>query len=341
MCGRFACGLAPDVVRRLSTYMNSQTQETLLPPYIDLMSSTQPFRTSWNLSPTSTCLCLISAKHLDETEDSATRVLCSMRWSLVPHYHKGSLNEYKPILNNCRVETIEEKPTFNVPLKNGRRCVILAEGFYEWKQNVPKTPYFIYETEPLINEKHYPNIDTDKILEKIDKNNQGKLPLLAMAGIFDINRNCETDPLYSCAVCTVDASETMLNVHVRMPAILTTQQEIDQWLDFGRYDTEKALPLLVSHNDIQMYRVTPSVGSTKTNDMNNIRPFIADQNNKTISPNRNTLDSFIIKGKSFEEPTSKNDNIKKSKKTPTKRGQSSIKDYMFKDTKSSGKRFKK
>jgi hypothetical protein len=54
MCVRFACGLAPDVVRRLSTYMNSQTQELTLPPFIDLMSSTKPFRSSWNLSPTST-----------------------------------------------------------------------------------------------------------------------------------------------------------------------------------------------------------------------------------------------------------------------------------------------
>ncbi len=54
MCGRFACGLAPDVVRRLSTYMNTQTQELTLPPFIDLMSSTRPFRSSWNLSPTST-----------------------------------------------------------------------------------------------------------------------------------------------------------------------------------------------------------------------------------------------------------------------------------------------
>jgi hypothetical protein len=54
MCGRFACGLAPDVVRRLSTYMNTQTQESTLPPFIDLMSSTRPFRASWNLSPTST-----------------------------------------------------------------------------------------------------------------------------------------------------------------------------------------------------------------------------------------------------------------------------------------------
>jgi len=52
-----------------------------------------------------------------------------MRWALVPHYHKGSLAEYKPILNNCRVETIEEKTTFKVPLRNGKRCVILAEGY--------------------------------------------------------------------------------------------------------------------------------------------------------------------------------------------------------------------
>lgn len=54
MCGRFACGLSPDVIRQLSTYMNSQTKELTLPPYIDLMSSTKPFQTSWNISPTST-----------------------------------------------------------------------------------------------------------------------------------------------------------------------------------------------------------------------------------------------------------------------------------------------
>lgn len=76
-------------------------------------------------------------------------------------------------------------------------------------------------------------------------------------------------------------------------AILSNQHEIDQWLDFGRYNTEEVeidiflirkdevysqvLPLLVSHNDIHMYRVTPNVGSTKTNDMNNIRPINTDK----------------------------------------------------------------
>jgi hypothetical protein len=54
MCGRFACGLAADVVRRLSTYMHSQTHESTVPPFIDLMPLTRSFRPSWNISPTST-----------------------------------------------------------------------------------------------------------------------------------------------------------------------------------------------------------------------------------------------------------------------------------------------
>jgi len=43
----------------------------------------------------------------------------------------------------------------------------------------------------LINEKHYPDVNVDEILDKIEKEKQGKLPLLAMAGIFDVNRYCE------------------------------------------------------------------------------------------------------------------------------------------------------
>lgn len=108
-----------------------------------------------------------------------------MRWSLVPHYYKGSLFEFKPVLNNCRSETINVKPTFKRPLKHGRRCVILAEGFFEWKKNVSKTPFFIYQSEPYTNEKHYPDIKIKKAIEN------NKPPLLAMAGLFDINQNCE------------------------------------------------------------------------------------------------------------------------------------------------------
>ncbi len=66
--------------------------------------------------------------------------------------------------------------------------MILAEGFFEWKKNVSKMPFFIYQSKPFLNEKDYPNIDVEKILPKIEIN---KPPLLAMAGLFDINRHCE------------------------------------------------------------------------------------------------------------------------------------------------------
>jgi hypothetical protein len=49
-------------------------------------------------------------------------------------------------------------------------------------------PFFIYQSKPFLNEKDYPNIDVEKILPKIEIN---KPPLLAMAGLFDINRHCE------------------------------------------------------------------------------------------------------------------------------------------------------
>jgi len=65
---------------------------------------------------------------------------------------------------------------------------------------------------------------------------------------------------------------------------------------------------------------------------------------KTVSSNRNTLDSFVIKRESsryFEEPILKNEKKKTPKKTTAKRDQTSIEDYMFKNPKSSEKRFKK
>ena len=118
-----------------------------------------------------------------------------MRWSLIPHYYKGNPAEFKPILNNCRSETIDEKVSFKGLLRNGRRCVVLAEGFFEWKKNVSKTPFFIYQSKPFLHEKHYPNINVEKILPKIENDNEQKLPLLAMAGLFDVNRYCEVSVL--------------------------------------------------------------------------------------------------------------------------------------------------
>lgn len=82
----------------------------------------------------------------------------------------------------------------------------------------------------------------------------------------------------------------------------------------------------------------------KSSLMDQCRRIIVIYFSKTASPNRNTLDSFVIKreiGQSFEEPSSRSESKKTPSKTPGKRTQSSIEDYMFKDVTSSSKRLKK
>ncbi|CAF1163176.1 unnamed protein product [Didymodactylos carnosus] len=130
MCGRFACGLAPDVVRRLCTYMNNETHEKTEPDWFNLMEQHgRDFKQSWNIAPTMTCLCLISEKHLDSSCDSSRYALCSMRWGLIPSYYQADIEKFSFTMNNCRSETIMEKPTFKTPFRNGQRCVVLAEGY--------------------------------------------------------------------------------------------------------------------------------------------------------------------------------------------------------------------
>lgn len=91
------------------------------------------------------------------------------------------------------------KGMFDLTLSSFSHRVLFR--FFEWKKTVSKTPYFVYMNEPLINEKHYPDINTDKLLEKIEKQHPGQLPLLAMAGIFDVNRTCEVRRIHNLKTC--------------------------------------------------------------------------------------------------------------------------------------------
>lgn len=61
-----------------------------------------------------------------------------------------------------------------------------------------KTPFFIYKNEPFVNEKRYPDLNVDKLLPEFEENHPGQLPLLAMAGLFEINRHCEVKETFAC-----------------------------------------------------------------------------------------------------------------------------------------------
>jgi putative SOS response-associated peptidase YedK len=68
-----------------------------------------------------------------------------MKWGLVPGWHNGDPKSFPALLNNCRYEGMFDKPSYRIAINNRQRCVILADGFYEWKRNgKSKQPYYIY-----------------------------------------------------------------------------------------------------------------------------------------------------------------------------------------------------
>eukprot|EP00794_Sanderia_malayensis_P015303 gene15303-16880_t len=155
MCGRQACTLAPDQVSKSCQYKD-KFSNTRQPQWVNFTSQHRPqgegnkYTPSPNIGPKTATPILLSPKKVPgkETKDGKAeeRVLCEMQWGLVPSWHKGSFEDFKFNMINCRSDTILEKASFRGPLDRGQRCVAVAEGFYEWKteKDGTKQPYFIH-----------------------------------------------------------------------------------------------------------------------------------------------------------------------------------------------------
>ncbi|MEM9207982.1 MAG: SOS response-associated peptidase [Pseudomonadota bacterium] len=93
------------------------------------------FSPRYNVAPTQDVAAIRSVA------DSGSRELVGLRWGLVPFWAKDPSIGNRMI--NARAETVDEKPSFRNAYRK-RRCVILADGFYEWrKETSGKTPYYI------------------------------------------------------------------------------------------------------------------------------------------------------------------------------------------------------
>jgi putative SOS response-associated peptidase YedK len=126
-----------------------------------------------------------------------------MRWGLVPFWAKDAKAGYKMI--NARAETIAEKPAFRKLLQS-RRCLIPADGFYEWvKKGKEKSPFCF----TLVDDS-----------------------VFAFAGIWDRWRNPESELVETCSIITTSANALVSGIHDRMPVILE-RENYDLWLDPG------------------------------------------------------------------------------------------------------------
>ncbi len=186
----------------------------------------EPLEVSYNIAPTQQAYVILN-EHPE--------VLDRLSWGLIPHWAKDAKDAAKRI--NARSEGIEEKPSFRLPVRN-RRCVVLADSFYEWKRDgKQKLPYRILLPEGQ---------------------------LLTLAGIWDTWKKPDGSMHRSFSVITTTPNEEMTAVHDRMPVLLT-QKDRQRWLN--DLPLEDALELLHPAKDgtLELYRVSEKVNAAYNN----------------------------------------------------------------------------
>lgn len=127
------------------------------------------------------------------------RELTGMRWGLIPGFARGIAGSFSTI--NARVESVRTSPAYRDAWKRGRRCLIPANGFYEWQAVAgDKQPWFIGCADQ---------------------------PVFAFAGLWDSSTPQNGEPILSCTILTLPASAMMADIHnarQREPAILKREQ---------------------------------------------------------------------------------------------------------------------
>lgn len=176
------------------------------------------------------------------TRDGTTRELALVRWGLVPHWADDPKIGYRMI--NARAESVATRPGFREAFRK-RRCLVPANGFFEWeKRGKTKQPWLI-------------------------RPKGGGL--MAFAGLWEVWRDPDGEPLHSCAIVTGRPNEVAGRFHDRMPVILDPAH-YDDWL---RADPEEARALLVPCPDdwLEAYPVSRRVNSPDNDDPEVIEPL--------------------------------------------------------------------
>ena len=167
------------------------------------------------------------------------RALAMLRWGLVPFWAKDPTIGSRLI--NARAESIAEKPSFRDAFRK-RRCLVLADGFYEWQTQPqgPKQPFYI--TTPAT---------------------------VAFAGLWERWRDPAGPVLETCSIVTTEASDQLRPIHDRMPVILAAEA-FDAWLDAR---APLAAALLVPYRQaLTVYPVARRVNAVRHDDPACIAP---------------------------------------------------------------------
>jgi putative SOS response-associated peptidase YedK len=211
MCSRYSLTSPPEAVRAYFGY-----------------SDTPNFPARYNVAPTQ----VIGVVALDK---EGVRRFRLMRWGLLPPFVKDPKNF--PTLINARSEEVLEKPSFRHAMRF-RRCLVPADGFYEWTGPKGKRRPFLLRP----------------------RGSQ----LIAFAGLYERWRDPEGGAIDTVAILTCPANATIAKLHDRMPVVLPPEH-FAAWLDVKAMPAESAASLLQPAPDdfFEAIEMHPKINDSK------------------------------------------------------------------------------
>lgn len=196
-----------------------------------------PLLERYNIAPSQAVLGIRDGGGMRET--------AFFKWGLVPGWAKDSSIGNKLI--NARSETVTEKPSFREAFRH-RRCLIPADGFFEWsRRGDKKLPFYFHlkDGEPF-----------------------------AIAGLWESWEGGD-EPLETCTLLTTEANPLLAPYHDRMPVIVRSE-DYGVWLDVDTYCPDLLKPLLrpFSHDEMVAYAVSPIVNNPTYDDPLCVEPLV-------------------------------------------------------------------
>ncbi|KAH8112111.1 hypothetical protein DFH11DRAFT_1609783 [Phellopilus nigrolimitatus] len=246
MCGRFALGIPrQDIVQGV--------HEAYPDLDIDDWVDEDAFYPRFNVAPRSRSLVIRSRNRYDDGHDAVDddkqdkqdtpkhrgkAVMHTMKWGLIPHWSKHEDTTLNTI--NAKGENLVEGGGMYTSIKGKKRCAVVCQGYYEWlKKGKDKLPHFT-------------------------KHKDGKLLLLA--GLYDsVTLEGSTETLWTFTIVTTNASKQFTWLHDRMPVVLSSQTQLNTWLDTSSQAwTPRIAKLVRPYSDparpLECYAVPTDVG---------------------------------------------------------------------------------
>jgi putative SOS response-associated peptidase YedK len=217
MCGRYTLSQGEKVVEAIPNVTIREDLRQVLE------------RGRFNIAPTQDILAAVPS--------GAGPELRVMRWGLIPSWAQDGSAAGQLI--NARAETLAQKPAFRGAFRQ-RRCVIPADGFYEWRKNADgsKTPFYARL-----------------------KSGRG----FAFAGLWETWRDAAGETLATCTIITTAPNALLSPIHNRMPAMLSAEA-VGRWLAPGGTTASEAEGLLAllrpfPAEAMEIYAVSRAVNS--------------------------------------------------------------------------------